>query len=58
MDDVPPEVNEARARSSRPSAEAAEDGDEETQRRLADILSAPREEIRGLAATGADDIDI
>ena len=56
MDDVPPEVNDARRELKHAIRQAARRGSAETKRRLAEILKRTADEIRGLS--GGDDVDI
>lgn len=59
MNDVPPEVNDARRELKHAIRQAAKRGSAETKRRLAEILKRAAEDIRGLGGKpGADDIDI
>jgi len=56
MDDVPPEVNDARRELKHAIRQAARRGSAETKRLLAEILKRTADEIRALS--GGDDVDI
>jgi DNA-binding PadR family transcriptional regulator len=58
MDDVAPEVNEARRELKHAIKDAARNRDPEAQRRLAEILRRAAEDIRRGAAPASDDVDI
>jgi DNA-binding PadR family transcriptional regulator len=58
MDDVPPEVNDARRALKHAIKDAARNRDPGAQKRLADILRRAADEIRRDVRPGPDDIDL
>jgi DNA-binding PadR family transcriptional regulator len=58
MDDVPPEVNEARRELKQAIRQAARHGSLQTRQALAAILRRAAEDIRKLARDNGDDIDL